>query len=82
MQIDDDTLLMCIRQAIPKGCIILKNTCNICKSKLILSNLTNITANIQIRCDNCHEFITDMDCIGCMHCGVDVCLSCINLSNQ
>ena len=74
--------LMCIRSHIPEGCTILTNTCNICMNNLILTNPKNICKDLKMQCDACSTFVTDIDCIGCIRCGVDICLSCITPSKQ
>lgn len=80
--IDNNELFRCIHSRIPEGCKILTNTCTICNNNLISTNPKNICGNIKIKCDACSTFITDIDCIGCIHCGVDICLSCITPTKQ
>ena len=74
----DQELLRCVRPiSHPSWMNILSHTCDTCNNPLITVHTGNTPPEMRIQCDACNTFITDTVCVGCIHCGVDVCLPCI-----
>ena len=78
----DQQLLRCVRPTLPTSppswMKILSHTCDTCQTQLISVHPGNTPPEMKLHCDACNTFVTETECIGCIHCGVDVCLQCVS----